>query len=125
MARLAGLYGGDPAKALQRGGDDYAVAVLAATGTFMKRGKEKTWTDKDKENLDDTTKIVSRASEEIAGIYKRYWYDTATAADFLRDRGIPLDDGKTAARDADRLVRASRGIGSRGWSQSGVGDIQK
>lgn len=72
--RLAGLYAGDlEFKIFPRARNDYASAVLRATGPW-KRSK-------------DQTNIIKLANEKISEIYKRYQYTEITPVIALEELG--------------------------------------
>lgn len=77
LDRLAGLYQGDPERALQRSRDDYALATLKATGPW-KESKAQT----------DVVKITAR---KLVKIWRDYWYDMVDAHKALLELGIETD----------------------------------
>jgi hypothetical protein len=88
--RLVGQYAGDPELlALPRARDDYARAILRATGPW----------DGSKDNTD----IVRLSGNEIASIYGDYWYKKLTAVDALTDLGVAW--GGTDAKAAGKKLR--------------------
>jgi hypothetical protein len=76
--RLVGLYSSDPENLiLPRARDDYARAILRATGPWGKG---------------DQLNIVRASSGKIAEIYKMYRYDMVSPRDVLIDIGIEVDE---------------------------------
>ncbi len=79
--RLAGLYSGDvELKLLPRGRDDYAQAILRATGPF-----------KASKNQTDIAKL---SAERLANTWKVYWYDLVGPSQALDELGIKHDPKK-------------------------------
>lgn len=88
LDRIAGLYAGDlELKLLPRARDDYANAVLKATGSW-------------KESKDQTD-VVRLSSDRISDIFRRYNYDLVDTRQLLRDFGIEV----ASAEDALQLLR--------------------
>lgn len=73
LDRLRGWYNGDPRKPLSRARDDYAEAVLRATGPWR---TSKTQAD-----------VVQLASASVAERWKRYWWDDIDAKVALYELG--------------------------------------
>lgn len=90
LDRLAGLYEGDPERALMRGRDDYALAVLKATGP---------WKD-----LKGQTKIVKAASGKLVEMWRDHWYTQVDAFRALHELGIQSDP-KEAVKILSTLLR--------------------
>jgi hypothetical protein len=93
IQRLSGLYSGDPEfLALPRARDDYARAILRATGPW--------------EGEKDQTGIVQRACNEISAIYGDYWFKRVTAIDALHDLGVQGEwkDAKAAGVKLKELL---------------------
>jgi hypothetical protein len=82
LDRIAGWYEGDPRTILQRGRDDYAEAVLRATGP---------WPDSP-----DQTDVVKKTSAQIQKIYYRHWYDAVTPKVALQELGITAKEEEAA-----------------------------
>lgn len=94
VARLRGLYQGNPERPLQQGRDAYAAAVLRATGPWAasKRGQ---------------ADVVELTAKKVVGIWRDYWYDGVDAAGALREIGIRLDfPGPAVATEATKLFSA-------------------
>jgi len=95
VQRIVGLYGGDVEfKTLPRARDDYASAVLRATGPWGGPGV------KDKHNLAD---IAKDASAKMAKLYGDYYYRTVSAKDALLDQGVDVDEKDAPAALAKLL----------------------
>ncbi|MDE2215388.1 MAG: hypothetical protein KGJ61_09800, partial [Candidatus Omnitrophica bacterium] len=90
--RLKGLYDGDPERALQKGRDDYAAAVLRATGPW--KGSVN--------NVD----VVKQAATRITKLWRDYKYDLVTPAVALREMGMDANP-ETAAMTFARVIPAS------------------
>ncbi len=91
--RLVGLYGGDPErKLLPRARDDYANAILAATGPWV-RSK-------------DQTDIVQLASAKIADVWREHNYVPVGAARALDELGVPYEGNPVVALKAAILPPA-------------------
>lgn len=91
FVRLAGLYAGDlELKLLPRARDDYASAILKATGPWT---KSKSQTD-----------IVKVASTKVTQVYGQFAYTMVTAKDFLEDIGYKPKDTKESLVMIDRLL---------------------
>jgi hypothetical protein len=75
ITRIVGLYAGDPeVTALPRAREDYARAILKATGPWP--------------GSKDQTDIVRLASGEVSSIFASEFYRTLTAVDALHDLGV-------------------------------------
>lgn len=87
LDRLAGLYQGDPERALQRSRDDYAAAVLRATGPWQesKRGQ---------------ADVVKIATTRLVNLARDYWYVRLDARRALAELGVVVP-----AKDALKLLR--------------------
>lgn len=83
LDRLAGLYQGDPERALVRGRDDYAMAVLKATGPW-------------KEGKVAQTDVVKQAATRQVKIWRDYFYNMVDAQSALQELGIKASDKKAA-----------------------------
>ncbi len=89
--RLAGLYSGDlEFTVLPRAREDYARAVLRATGPWK---DSKTQTD-----------VVKLASAKLGAIYAEAAYNSVTAMTVTEDLGIPCKDNKEAAAVLTKLL---------------------
>lgn len=72
--RLAGLYAGDLERILMPSArNSYANAVLIATGPWK--------------NANGQLNVVQLASDQVAGIYREYWYDVVTPKKALEELG--------------------------------------
>lgn len=71
--RLAGLYAGSPRGMIERGKDDYAAAVLRATGPWKSSATQ--------------ADVVQVASRKLGEIWNTYYYDLVTPAVALADLG--------------------------------------
>lgn len=78
--RIAGLYVGDFTKKLRRGRDDYAEAVLKASGPQGVPG-------------DDLTDIVKKGVGRLVSRTRGYIYDQVSAKQALRESGVPVEQG--------------------------------
>lgn len=81
--RLAGLYGGDPEKALQRGREEYSAAVLRATGPFRESAKGQ-------------TDVVKLAGGRLVKIWRNYWYDLVSPQHALEELGVRVVEPRDA-----------------------------
>lgn len=91
LDRIAGLYAGDlELKLLPRARDDYANAVLKATGM---------WRDSK-----DQTDIVRLSSDKLASVFGRYNYDLVDTRQLLRDMGIEVAGQEEALALLRKLV---------------------
>lgn len=85
--RLARLYSGNPERALQKGRDDYAAAVLKATGPW-------------EEDKAGQTTVVKLAATRVVQQWRKYFYDLVTPQTALRELGIAVGD----AKDAEKIL---------------------
>jgi hypothetical protein len=93
IIRLAGLYAGDPeVTALPRAREDYARAILRATGPWP--------------GSKDQTDIVRLASGEVSSIFASEFYTTLTAVDALHDLGVAWQgkDPKAAGKKLGEVL---------------------
>lgn len=77
--RLARLYKGKPAQVLQRSRDDYAAAVLAATGPW-------------KASRAAQVDVVKVAANKLVGIWRKYHYDLVTPRVALAELGLDVPE---------------------------------
>ena len=88
--RLTGLYAGDlERKILPRARDDYATAILGATGPWIKSK--------------DQTNVHRLSGEKLGKVYNGYIYETVDAAKALQEFGYKL-------KKEDDPVKVLRGI---------------
>ncbi len=90
LDRLAGLYQGDPERALSRGRDDYALAVLKATGPWK---ESKSQTD-----------IIKLTSTKLVHNWRAYWYDLISPRQALLELGIETEE-KNATKVLNILLK--------------------
>lgn len=90
LDRLAGLYQGDPERALSRGRDDYAAAVLKATGTWPSQKGQ--------------ADAVKLAAERTVGLWRSYYYGLVTPARALQELGIEVGPGADATKILNELL---------------------
>jgi len=86
LNRLAGLYLGDFKKGMQRSRDDYAQAVLKASGPWG----------------DDQAQIVKTAMSTVTKMTRDYIYGEVTPEQALRELGVELN-GNSAEQLSDLL----------------------
>jgi hypothetical protein len=91
LDRLAGLYAGDPERALQRGRDSYASAVLRATGPW-------------KESEKGQTDAVTISAKRTVGNWRRFAYDLVDAQHALTEIGVEVADAADAVKVINELL---------------------
>lgn len=84
LERIAQLYAGETERAFRRGRDDYAAAVLRATGPWAGSKSQA-----------DVVKLTGR---RVVDSWRRYAYDMVTPRAALRELGIAVADDAAAGR---------------------------
>jgi len=86
VSRLSGLYAGDvERKLLPRGRDDYASAILRATGPW-------------KAARADQTDTVQVSGQYLSSVFQQYWYDEIDASRALIALGHQPDGANSAKK---------------------------
>ena len=96
VARIAGLYSGDPRKMLSRARDDLAEATLRATGPWKGDGAQ--------------TNTVKLSSARISRIYAQDRYTMVDASLALRDLGFVPEKGINPATGVARELEQLRRV---------------
>lgn len=84
LKRLIGLYRWDPEKALMKGRDAYAAAVLKSTGPWPEAAKL------------GQTNVVHLAARRVVGEGRGYWYDLVGAREALLELGVRVEPPEAA-----------------------------
>lgn len=88
LLRLAGLYQGDFRRNLTRAKDDYALAVLKATGPW--------------EESKDQTDVVKVAASYLVKRTRDYWYEPVDARQALLELGLKVPPGEIFLQDGKK-----------------------